>query len=59
VAYKRFSSTMDSGKYNALSLEECVDGDSIVDISSEIHEVALQQDCDQSHMTLDRTTESQ
>ena len=34
------SSTMDSGKFSALYFEECVVGDSIVDTSSERHEVA-------------------
>jgi len=38
-----FSSIGDRGQYNALSLEEYVDGDSTVDISSASHEVALQQ----------------
>jgi hypothetical protein len=38
---------MDSGKFSALYFEECVVGDSIVDTSSERHEVAPQQDCDQ------------
>jgi hypothetical protein len=38
---------MDNGQYGALSLEECVDGDSTVDISSGSHEVAPQQDSDQ------------
>jgi hypothetical protein len=48
-----FSSTADSGQYGALSLEECVDGDSTVDISSGSHEVAPQQDSDQEsrHLT--------
>jgi hypothetical protein len=48
-----FNSTEDSGKYGALSLEECVDGDSTVDISSGSHEVAPQQDSDQEsqHLT--------
>jgi hypothetical protein len=41
------SSTRDSGQFNALYFEECVVGDSIVDTSSERHEVAPQQDCDQ------------
>jgi hypothetical protein len=41
------SSTMDNGQFSALSFEECVVGDSIVDTSSERHEVAPQQDCDQ------------
>jgi hypothetical protein len=39
-------STMNSGQFSALSFEECVVGDSIVDTSSERHEVAPQQDCD-------------
>jgi hypothetical protein len=39
--------TGDSGKFGALYFEECVVGDSIVDTSSERHEVAPQQDCDQ------------
>jgi hypothetical protein len=42
-----FSSTVDSGQFSALSFEECVVRDSIVDTSSETHEVAPQQDCDQ------------
>jgi hypothetical protein len=41
------SSTMDSGQFSALSFEECVVGDSIVDTSSEGHEVKPQRDCDQ------------
>jgi hypothetical protein len=41
------SSTVDRGQFSALSFEECVVGDSIVDISSGRHEVAPQQDCDQ------------
>jgi hypothetical protein len=41
------SSTVDSGKFSALSFEESVVGDSMVDTSSEGHEVAPQQDCDQ------------
>jgi hypothetical protein len=41
------SSTGDSGQFSALYFEECVVGDSIVDTSSERHEVAPQQDCDQ------------
>jgi hypothetical protein len=47
------SSTVDSGQFSALSFEECVVGDSIVDTSSERHEVAPQQDCDQEsrHLT--------
>jgi hypothetical protein len=42
-----FNSTKDSGQFSALSIEECVFGDSIVDISSESHELAPQQDCNQ------------
>jgi len=38
---------MDSGKWNALSLEECVDGDSTIDINNQSHEVEPQQDSDQ------------
>jgi hypothetical protein len=38
-----FSSTMYSGQYGALALEECVDGDSTVNIRSGSQEVALQQ----------------
>jgi hypothetical protein len=41
------NNTVDSGQFNALSFEECVVEDSIVDISSERREVAPQQDCDQ------------
>jgi hypothetical protein len=41
------SSIGDSGQFSALYFEECVVGDSIVDTSSERHEVAPQQDCDQ------------
>jgi hypothetical protein len=41
------SSTGDSGQFNALYFEECVVGDSIIDTSSERHEVEPQQDCDQ------------
>ena len=41
------SSTTDSGKWNALSLEECVDGDSTIDINNQSHEVEPQQDSDQ------------
>jgi hypothetical protein len=40
-------SIVDSGKFNALSFEECVVWNSIVDTSSEGHEVEPQQDCDQ------------
>jgi hypothetical protein len=36
------SSTRDNGHINALYFEECVVGDSIVDTSSERHEVAPQ-----------------
>jgi hypothetical protein len=35
---------VDSGKYDALALEECIDEDSTIDISSGIHEVEPQQD---------------
>jgi hypothetical protein len=47
------SSTVESGQFSALSFEECVVGDSIVDTSSERHEVAPQQDCDHEsrHLT--------
>jgi hypothetical protein len=38
-----FSSTMDNGQYSALVLEECIDEDSTIDISSGIQEVVLQQ----------------
>ena len=38
---------MDSEQFNTLSFEECVVEDSIVDTSSEEHEVEPQQDCDQ------------
>jgi hypothetical protein len=43
----------DSGWFSALSLDECVDGDSTIDISSEIHEVSPQQDYDREsrHLT--------
>jgi hypothetical protein len=41
------SNTRDIGKFGALYFEKCVVGDSIVDTSSERHEVAPQQDCDQ------------
>jgi hypothetical protein len=41
------SSMVDSGQFSALSFEECVVGDSIVDTSSEGHEVEPQRDCDQ------------
>jgi hypothetical protein len=34
-------------QFNALSFEECVVGDSIVDTSSKGHEVEPQRDCDQ------------
>jgi hypothetical protein len=40
------SSTMDNGQFNALSFEESVVGDSIVDTSSEGHEVEPQRDYD-------------
>jgi hypothetical protein len=38
---------VDSGKFNALSFEECVVGDSIVDTSSEGNEIEPQRDYDQ------------
>ena len=38
---------MESGQFSALYFEECVVGDSIVDTSSERHEVSPQRDCDQ------------
>jgi hypothetical protein len=38
---------VDSGQFSALSFEECVVGDSIVDTSSEGHEVEPQRDYDQ------------
>jgi hypothetical protein len=41
------NSTMDSGQCSALSFEEYVIGDSIIDTSSEGHEVAPLRDCDQ------------
>jgi hypothetical protein len=41
------SSMMNSGQFSALSFEECVIGDSIVDTNNEGHEVEPQQDCDQ------------
>jgi hypothetical protein len=41
------SSTVDSGQFSALSFAESVVGDSMVDTSSEGHEVAPQHDCDQ------------
>ena len=41
------SSTGDSGQFNALYFEECVVGDSIIDTSSERHEVSPQWDCDE------------
>jgi hypothetical protein len=41
------SSIVDSGKFSALSFEKCVVGDSIVDSTSEGHEVEPQRDCDQ------------
>jgi hypothetical protein len=41
------SSIVDSGQFSALSFEECVVEDSIVDTSSEEHEVEPQRDCDQ------------
>jgi hypothetical protein len=44
---------VDRGQFSALSFEECVVEDSIIDISSERHEVAPQQGCDQEsrHLT--------
>jgi hypothetical protein len=48
------SSTVDNGQFSALSFEECVVGDSIVDTSSERHEVAPQQDCDKESRHLTR-----
>jgi hypothetical protein len=38
---------MDSEQLNSLSFEECVVGDSIIDTSSESHEVKPQKDYDQ------------
>jgi len=35
-------STMDNGKFNTLSCEECVVEDSIIDTRSERHEVSTQ-----------------
>ena len=40
------SSIVDNGQFNALSFEDCVVGDSIVDTSSERHEVSPQWDCE-------------
>jgi hypothetical protein len=40
------SSTVDNGHFSTLSFEECVVEDSIVDTSSEGHEVEPQRDCD-------------
>jgi len=40
------SSTVDRGQFSALSFAESVVGVSMVDTSSERHEVAPQQDCD-------------
>jgi hypothetical protein len=40
-------SIVDSGQLSVLSFEECAFGDSILDTSSEGHEVEPQQDCDQ------------
>jgi hypothetical protein len=40
------SSIGNNGQFNALYFEKCVVGDSIVDTSSERHEVAPQQYCD-------------
>ena len=48
------SSIGDSGQFSALYFEECVVGDSIVDISNERHEIAPQQDCDQESRHLAR-----
>jgi hypothetical protein len=48
------NSTKDNRQFSALSLEECVDGDSTVDISSGSHEVAPQQDIDQESRHLTR-----
>ena len=48
------SNTVDSRQFSALSCEECLVGDPIVDTSSERHEVALQQDCDQESQHLAR-----
>jgi hypothetical protein len=39
---RRINSTMDNGQFSALSFEEFFVGDSIVDTSSERHEVAPQ-----------------
>jgi hypothetical protein len=41
------NSIVDRGQFSALSFEECVFGDSIVEIITGRHEVAPQQDCDQ------------
>ena len=38
---------MESAQFSSLYFEECVVGDSIVDTSSERHEVAPQRNCDQ------------
>jgi hypothetical protein len=38
---------VDSGKFNTLSFEDFVVEDSIIDTSSERHEAAPQQGCDQ------------
>jgi hypothetical protein len=46
------NSTGDSGQFSALYFEECVLRDSIVDTSSERHEVRPQQDCDQESQHL-------
>jgi hypothetical protein len=47
------SNTVDSEQFSNLSFEECVVEDSIIDTSSERHEVAPQQRCDQGsrHLT--------
>jgi hypothetical protein len=41
------NSTVDNGQFSALYFEECIAGDSIVDTSSEGHEVEPQHDWDQ------------
>ena len=48
------SSTVDNGQFSALPFAESVVGDSMVDTSSEGHEVAPQQDCDQESRYLAR-----
>jgi hypothetical protein len=47
------NSTVDSEQFSTLSFEECVVEDSIIDTSSERHEVAPQHGCDQGsrHLT--------